>query len=173
MTISDLGALGEFIGSLVVLVTLIYVAVQVQQTKKSVQSATWQGAIDTMNANNHLIIQNEDVAELVRIGMQDPDSLSATDWFRFGLVLASVFHVLHKLHGEANEGSVNNKVWEAEKQSMQSILLTPGGLKWWREATVTYSVQFRAYVDAEIELLDGSESVWKHALEDRSEEENT
>ncbi len=40
MTIVELGALGEFLGSVAVLVTLIYLALQVQQTKRQIESNT-------------------------------------------------------------------------------------------------------------------------------------
>ena len=40
MTIAELGALGEFLGSVGVLITLIYLAIQVQQTKRQIGSNT-------------------------------------------------------------------------------------------------------------------------------------
>ena len=37
-----IGSVGEFVGSLVVLVTVVYLAIQVRQTKQSVQSSSEQ-----------------------------------------------------------------------------------------------------------------------------------
>ena len=40
MTITELGAVGEFVGSIAVLITLIYLAIQVRQTKGQVEANT-------------------------------------------------------------------------------------------------------------------------------------
>ncbi|MCP5183699.1 MAG: hypothetical protein H6993_07035 [Pseudomonadales bacterium] len=46
MTIAELGALGEFVGSLAVLATLIYLAIQTRQSKEAVISATRLNIMD-------------------------------------------------------------------------------------------------------------------------------
>ena len=40
MTIAELGAIGEFVGSIAVLVTLIYLAVQIRQNTKALSAAS-------------------------------------------------------------------------------------------------------------------------------------
>jgi len=47
MSIMELGALGEFIASMVVLVTLVYLTAQVKQTKELSQ----QAALESRNTN--------------------------------------------------------------------------------------------------------------------------
>ena len=42
MTIQELGSIGEFISSIVVLITLIYLAVQVRQTRNATIASTMQ-----------------------------------------------------------------------------------------------------------------------------------
>jgi hypothetical protein len=50
MTIAELGSIGEFIGSIVVLITLIYLAIQVRQNTRHVQA---QMGHDGWLANTH------------------------------------------------------------------------------------------------------------------------
>ncbi len=46
MTLADLGSLGEFIGSIAVLVTLVFLAFQVRQNTKTIAAATHQSILD-------------------------------------------------------------------------------------------------------------------------------
>ena len=52
MTIMELGALGEVIGPFAVLVALIYLAIQMTRTKRTVQPASLHNAIAVMNHNS-------------------------------------------------------------------------------------------------------------------------
>ncbi len=84
MTIADLGAIGEFVGSILVLVTLIYLAIQIHQTKQSLQSASLHSGISSMSQNNALFAANQDFADII-VKVLDDDELSSTEWMRYGM----------------------------------------------------------------------------------------
>ena len=84
MTIIELGALGEFVSSVAVLLTLVYLAVQVRQTKQTVQSSSHQTGIATMTQNNQSVYKDKELSNIIIKGLFD-DDLDPTEWFRFGL----------------------------------------------------------------------------------------
>jgi hypothetical protein len=45
MSLEDLGNIGEFVAAAAVIVSLIYLAVQIRQNTKSLRASTFQGAI--------------------------------------------------------------------------------------------------------------------------------
>ena len=51
MTISELGSLGEFVGSLAVVVTLIYLTTQLRQNTKAVRAASTQALDRSITGN--------------------------------------------------------------------------------------------------------------------------
>ena len=51
MTITELGSLGEFIGALAVLVTLIYLVLQIRQNTQSIRSQSRFSVLETLNAD--------------------------------------------------------------------------------------------------------------------------
>jgi hypothetical protein len=62
MTITELGALGEFVGAFAVVMTLVYLAVQVRQSAKSAESnAIAQAASDHL-ANMRVLAENPELA---------------------------------------------------------------------------------------------------------------
>ena len=64
-TIQDLGALGEFVSSLAVLVTLIYLARQIGENNKLARSSSAHDAMMGFGLVNELIVTNPTFADLM------------------------------------------------------------------------------------------------------------
>ena len=91
MNIQDLGALGEFISSFAVLATLIYVAVQLRETRSALMAQAYQARSDTQQDVLVRIAENEELASLLArthpfrgdFDLEAIDALSETDLRRF------------------------------------------------------------------------------------------
>ena len=68
MNIAELGALGELIGSIAVLATLVYLAVQLHQTKQAIQSSSMQSGLASMNHISQNVAADQEFAEIVETG---------------------------------------------------------------------------------------------------------
>jgi hypothetical protein len=148
MSITELGSLGEFVGSLAVLATLAYLAVQVRQTKRAFQSASLQNGIATMNQNTQNIAADPEYTEIVMRGFYEHESLNPTQRFRFGLWLTSMFHVFQQHYFDAEKGLGDPRIWAGEQRAMTDLLGTPGVVKWWREfVAIPYSDVFIEHVN--------------------------
>ena len=160
MTIFELGALGEFIGSIAVLATLVYLAVQLRQTKSSIQSSSLQNALGYLNQANFLVAGDGEFSEIATTGLFDPDSLNQAQWFRFGAYLTGMFHVFQHLYLDSQKGLVDEKVWLGERQAMLGVLANSGARKWWTEFPIPYTDDFRNYVDSILDSATETAS-WK------------
>ena len=148
MSIIELGALGEFVGAIAVVATLAYLAVQVHQTKRAVQSASLHTGIATMTQNNQTVFADQKLSEVIVKGFFD-DDLDATDWFRFGLWLTSMFHVFQQYFLDSEKGLGDPRIWAGEERAMSDLLSQPGVARWWREMPgLPYSDAFAAHVNA-------------------------
>jgi len=161
MTIIELGALGEFVGSMAVLVTLVYLAVQVHQTKRAVQSASLQTGIATMTQNSQTVFADRKLSEVVVKGFFD-DDLDSTDWFRFGLCMTSMFHVFQQYFLDSEKGLGDLRTWAGEERAMRDLLSQPGVARWWREMPgLPFSDEFTSHVDAIISSANETEQFRK------------
>jgi hypothetical protein len=148
MSITELGSIGDFVGSLAVLVTLVYLAVQVGQTKKAFQSASLQNGIATMNQNQQNIAADPEYSEIVLRGFYEHEDLNPTQWFRFGLWLTAMFHVFQQHYLDADKGLGDPRIWAGEQRAMKDLLATPGVARWWREfIAIPYSDVFIDHVN--------------------------
>jgi len=77
MSLQDLGSLGEFIGGIAVLVTLIYLAVQLRQGNQLNRSASTRTFMNEYNDSLAQVME-PGFAELLRRGSKDFCSMCVT-----------------------------------------------------------------------------------------------
>ena len=90
MSIQELGALGEFIGSIAVLVTLVYLAIQIRQNTRTIEESQRMSRVEAMvtrntNMENALIASalSEDISDIeMRARTGSFDSLSDLEKYR-------------------------------------------------------------------------------------------
>lgn len=84
MTLQDLGALGEIIGAVAVVLSLLYVAAQIRQNTRSLRSATSFAVNQALAELNGRWVANTDgFTDLWLRGCADLDSLDPTERERF------------------------------------------------------------------------------------------
>jgi hypothetical protein len=92
MSIMELGALGEFLGSIGVVASLIYVGYQVKEARKSVRAATAQARTD---AGVQLITSRytSDIGDLLVKSQNDAGALTDVERFKLNSFFSA--HVRH------------------------------------------------------------------------------
>ena len=64
MTIMELGAIGEFIGAIAVVVTLIYLAFQMRQNTNALKLNTARSVTEELQEMFSLLASNQELAEI-------------------------------------------------------------------------------------------------------------
>src|SRR6266480_1926509 len=89
MTLSDLANLGQIIGAVAVVISLIYVALQIRQNTNAVRSATAQSVHEHFASWYHLIAADAELCRIAANGLRDYQSLSENERTRFIAVFMS------------------------------------------------------------------------------------
>ena len=139
MTIVELGALGEFLGSVAVLVTLIYLALQVQQTKRQIESNTNAilGASEINGNDSTLrslmtIYSDASLTDIMMRGLIDLSSLSGADRVRFNALLDAAFQVHQITFMQWKKELLPDEYWEfCIRYFGGRMLAMPGTQEWW------------------------------------------
>ena len=160
MSIMELGALGEFVGAIAVVATLVYLAVQIRQTNKIQKTLTRQNYTDSAQRRIELVLKYPEIRDgtlkLIQGGeLQDDELLlmrSAARYrlrgyendfyqYRNGLLDEDEFVTIRREIGLAfNSGGFQKEDWAANRGTM-----TP---------------QFAAEVDRIIAQFEDSEESW-------------
>lgn len=76
----SLGNVGDFVGGIGVIITVIYLAFQIRQSTASTKSASYQAVVSAISDWSRSIGSDRDVARMMRIGTQDPDQLEVDEY---------------------------------------------------------------------------------------------
>lgn len=79
MTLQDLGSIGEFLGAVGIIVTLVYLAIQIRQNTRAVRSAAREEILRDMHGFISLVASDSDTANFYERGLADSRDLSRGD----------------------------------------------------------------------------------------------
>ena len=148
-----LGNYGEFLGSIAVVLTLIYVAIQIRQTKSQIEKQIEQnGYIQYSNALALMV--SEHGSKVLVKGLESMSTLTNEEEVQFyAIVTAGLNTVEHQYRLlEERDSSYEETMW-----NIASIYLArPGGKEYWLKYRNVYFVDFAAWVDSQLEKANNS-----------------
>jgi hypothetical protein len=152
-----IGAISELVGAVAVLVTLVYLAVQVRDNTKTVKSENVHRVTDSFNAINMLVASDQDLADLWFKGVSDFEALTPTEQARFGFVQLAAFRIYDSLYYQVARSTGDEQLWLAELDTIRWIFAYPGMRAWWRQQKFGFSAQFKEYIDGIVSELSGDD----------------
>lgn len=85
-----IGAVGETIGALAVFITLIYLALQIRQNTRAVNSSVLDSTVNTISIARRSIYENDDVARTYLKGLATSEELDEVERLKFRLLLLNM-----------------------------------------------------------------------------------
>ena len=147
MTFEQLGGLGEFLGAMAVLASLLYVAREIRENSRSTRLAAMQSAMLAAQNVMALPAQNHQLARVVRLGLTDPDGLTDDEYQQLRYWLFLLLRVHEDMFVQHKAGVIDDETWIARSSSVRTIFATPGGSKVWA-ASNAYRADFQAWMDS-------------------------
>ncbi len=158
VSIQDLGSLGEFLGGVAVVVSLVYLALQIRQNTRQVVQNTrtvhresTRAFQEDANAWRSYLIQSPEIAELYRRGLRHPDELDPGEWLRFRMLMQGLFEHWRFAY-LTREDAEFASTWEP---FLEQTLDEPGGARYWETARANFPPEeaFAVFVDHVLERL--------------------
>ena len=130
MDIQDLGALGELIGGVAVIASVIYLAVQIRHGITGYQSTT---ILETTNHFSMLQLEIAKSDEMLRTWMaaQNGAPLSDLDQQRMINMVSSYMIGFENMYSQSRTGMLNMEAYEARRGVIASFLGFTGIRDWW------------------------------------------
>ena len=147
MDITTLAAWGEFIGGIGVIASLVYLAGQIRQNSKLLRASTASATIAANTDFSSLVVQDSEVARILREGMADRSSLSEDDMQRFDALLYMGFTANSQEYQFFVDGVMARSIWEHRTRSLRRMFRLPGYRQWWNEWGDIYPEEFQNVID--------------------------
>ena len=145
-----ISAIAEVVGVMAIVVSLIYVSIQIRQNTKVARAATRQAVADaTENLGNDLL-NNGDIAEILVKHINGAE-LSAVESLRLQARCYRDMQHWENIYYQFNEGLVSPDQWLGFRKNLIALLEITAYLEYWDHEASHYSDEFRKEMRAIIE----------------------
>ena len=149
MTIAELGALGEFVASFGVLITLIYLAIQMRQNTKAVRLSTAHAVTEELQDMFGLLATDEGLCEVFIEAAQN-EELSGVTRVRYNTFTSCLVRVFENAYLQNRDQAVNTDHWAGIVRMMIDVTAMPAFASYWEDRKHWFSDDFQLHMNNEI-----------------------
>src|SRR5690606_11622923 len=131
MDLEALANVGEFVGGVFVVVSLIYLAFQVRQNTRSLRSENYARLLERMSTLQSRLAVDPALNHVFMVGAEEPDRLSPADRIRVSWALYELFGAAEFMYHQQLEGALPDVVWSRWETTIRWWLSHPGIRAWW------------------------------------------
>lgn len=155
MSLQDLANLGEAVGGLAVVLSLLFVGFELRRARATYQdSQLKQQVLRTIELGRD-VRQHVDVWTR---GHADYEALSFEDQVVFSSVLYAVTLDLSEQWIVYSDGKVDRNLWAIIEKNARFFLASPGARQWWRSQPLGFHRGFVEWVEREVLAAGRGES---------------
>jgi hypothetical protein len=149
VSIAEMGSIGEFLGSIAVLVSLVYLAIQVKRNTETARTSTYQSIVSEFSSLNHAMAGTPDLSILFVNAMENFATLRIEEKARMSQIFFVLFHNFENMFYQHYKGFLDDEVWIGWKRLMLTYHARPGFQTWWSVRSDTFSPLFVEFLRTE------------------------
>ncbi len=131
MEIMELGAIGELVGGVAVLITLVYLALQVSQNVRQQKLSSLQAAVLGYSERIEGILGDADRLSAFWKGLEGRRDMSAGERAKFHAIMIGTISVFENNWNLYRAGVLPHEQIVVHEHDIVAILKSPGAVMWW------------------------------------------
>lgn len=145
-----IGAIGEVVGAVAVLVTLGYLALQIRQNTAALRSTATQGAHDQAAGVYRTLSADPELAMIFVRGTENPDELSDAEMARYFSFLQSTMFYAQNWYSQTHDRLMDGELLSSWTRVVTDLSKKPGFQRFWESRRYIYSPAFQAYLETDV-----------------------
>jgi hypothetical protein len=147
VTLNELGSLGEFISGLAVVVTLVYLALQIRHNTRAVRSSMHQDMVESTLRIAESVSDNPDVGRIVLKANEDYDGLTKEEFVRFEAYAERVFGNFESVFYSYRNSMIEQDLWESWEASYLADISRTAMRRFWHEDRPMHLRDYMEFID--------------------------
>ena len=144
----------EIIGGIAIIISLIFVGVQLRESSKATRSATAASTVSEVTSFYSNLGNSEQGSHIFFEFMMQPDSLSTKERFQAMMNIHGVMLTIQNSYYLVDEGTLDDKIKESLVASIYAVKDNPGFKVYWNARKELFFDDFQSYVE---EIIDSNE----------------
>ncbi len=145
-----IGALGEAIGAVAIIITLIYLAMQIRQSTQLSKASAQQLLSHQLSTYQERIVANPERLRVFRSAMVSWDRLSSDDQAVAHLLFGQIVNHFEQTYYLNETGLVPTAMFDTYRALALSLIQSPGGSEFWKAMQLMINDEIREYLDAQL-----------------------
>ena len=151
MDLDKIANIGEIVGAITVVVSLVYLAVQIRQGTEAQRTENYSRALDRISAMQSAIGRDSELATMLSKGVTDISLLSPQERMQFTWAFYEVFGAFEFMFYASRSDSIPGEVWQRWSAAIAWWLTFPGVRDWWHAKPTPFTASFTSFVDSLVE----------------------
>ena len=138
----DIGNVSEIIGTIAVVASVGYLAIQIQRGTAESKLAATRDLFQQVHEAMAACTLDDRITEIYLLGVRDPGKLNYQDRFRFSALCYRMFAVIEQQFFHLRENSIHSSYFVSQSNGFDSLLQLPGVRKWWVSSESLFHSEF-------------------------------
>ena len=147
MTLESFAYIAEIVGAVAVVVSLIYLALQVRQATDAQRTENYGRALERLSSMQAGFMQDSHTASIFSKGAVDPESISSADRLRMTWGFYEAFGAFEFMFHASKTNSLPPDVWDRWSRGVEFWLSFPGVQSWWEARPIPFTDEFTDFVE--------------------------
>jgi hypothetical protein len=142
-----ISAISQLVGSIAVVLSVLYLAMQVHSSTRIAKLAAQDAASTALREVTKPFAENADLARIWRLGLENVKALSAEDQARFFHSTYQFLKAYETIHFHHVYGLMDDQIWQGWCGLLQHYIASPGIEHYWRLRHELFSTRFQKFIE--------------------------
>ncbi len=158
MTLENLGNLGDFVGGIGVIVTLVYLAIQIRSNTQTVRAASLESVVNSHSQFLDRLASDPEVSRIWFSGLWADAQLTEEEGDRLLALLFSAVRRWESAFHNVRTGTIEHSSWAGLHAEYTDAFASPGATRRWPEIRPTLSQSFLPFAEEAIRKFKATNS---------------
>ena len=147
MNLGTMSQLGDFVGGFGVILSLVYLAIQIRSNTNSQRADMTARILDRMAAQQHTYAFDAEASKFFTRAITDPTGLTLDERNQFAWLMTEFLSAMEFLMQQYKAGNVEEQTWLRWSKTLDWWLTFPGIRAFWTGRPTPYTDYFTDFVE--------------------------
>ncbi len=151
LTLEQSYYIGELVAAIAVVISLIYVGLQVKQNTEATRVAASQIFPQLFSTLTEGISASNESSDLWLRGLEDFENLNRTEKVRFSSLLNQAVRVYESAYYQLKCGVLDKDIFDGFNRGFLDVMNEKGARSWWSYRKRVYGNEFQSWLDNQVD----------------------
>jgi hypothetical protein len=147
MTLTDLASLGSAVSGVGVILTVIYMSIEIRDNTRAVRASAFQQVVDSFASISFDIAKDRELTGLFLHAGRDFAAVSEVERTQYSFMLLSFLRRAENVYFQTEIRMLRDRHWTGIHSSIAWVMASPGARTCWTEIRSRFNPQFTAFID--------------------------